>query len=67
MIEWDNSLTNGGISPFSLEARDEDYDTYLFWPSLSNGMRASEVSFVATHHTVIASTIVPYKTHRDTF
>ena len=67
MIEWENCPTNGGMSPFSLEARDEDYDTYLFWPSLSNGMGASKESFVATYHTVIVSTIVLYKAHRDAF
>ena len=67
MIEWENFPTNGGMSPFSLEARDEDYDTYLFWPSLSNGMGAPKESFVATYHTVIVLTIVSFKTHRDTF
>jgi len=51
MIEWENCPTNGGMSPLSLEARDEDYDTYLFWPSLSNGMGTSKESFVATYHT----------------
>ncbi|KAI0002056.1 hypothetical protein BJV77DRAFT_32839 [Russula vinacea] len=50
MTQWEDRPTNNGISPFSLEARDEDYDVYLFWPSLSSGMESSETSFVATQH-----------------
>jgi hypothetical protein len=56
MIELEARPTNSGISPFSLEARDEDYDTYLFWPSLSNGMGGIKESFVTTNHGVIVLT-----------
>jgi hypothetical protein len=55
MTMWEDRPNNNGTFPFSLEARDEDYDVYLFWPSLSSGMESSEMSFVATHHTVIIS------------
>lgn len=64
MTQWEDRPTNNGISPFSLEARDEDYDVYLFWPSLSSGMESSEMSFVATQHSVIISNFVSYKPHR---
>lgn len=33
----ESRLTTSEISPFSLEAQDEDYDVYLFWPSLNSG------------------------------
>ncbi len=52
MIELESRLTNSEISPFSLEARDEDYDTYLFWPSLNSGTATFEKPFVATHQRV---------------
>ncbi len=64
MTMWQDRPTNNGILPFSLEARDEDYDTYLFWPSLSNGTECSEMSFAATYHRVIVSNLVSYKSHR---
>jgi len=51
MLEWvGQEATNSETSPFSLEARDGDYDTYLFWPSLSNGMGSLNESFVRTNH-----------------
>lgn len=59
-----DGLTNNGTSPFSLEARDEDYDTYLFWPSLSNGVESSKESFGVTHQRVIVLTFMSYITHR---
>lgn len=46
------SQTNSEVSSFELEARDEDYDVYLFWPSLNNGAATFEKSFVATHQRV---------------
>ena len=59
MPEWvDQEATNSETSPFSLEARDGDYDTYLFWPSLSNG--GLNESFVRTHYKVIVLTFKPY-------
>ncbi len=66
MAKWEERPTNSGILPFILEARDEDYDTYLFWPSLSNGMESSEMSFAAAHHKVTVCNCVPYKSHRYT-
>lgn len=64
MTKWEDQLTSNEISPLSLEARDEDYDTYLFWPSLGNWMDSSQKSFVATHQRVIVFIFVPYKSHR---
>ena len=52
MIELDSHLTNCEISPFELEARDEDYDVYLFWPSLNSGTATFEKPLVATHQRV---------------
>ena len=52
MIELESRLTNSEISPFELEARDEDYDIYLFWPSLNSGTATFEKPFVATHQRV---------------
>jgi len=49
MTEWEGHPTNN-LTTFSLEARDEDYDTYLFWPSLSNWQGSFKTSFVETHH-----------------
>ncbi|KAH9985416.1 hypothetical protein BJV74DRAFT_575526 [Russula compacta] len=49
MTMRNDGLTNNGTFPLSLEARDEDYDTYLFWPSLSNGVESSKESFEVTH------------------
>ncbi|KAI0304918.1 hypothetical protein BC826DRAFT_23588 [Russula brevipes] len=57
MTKWEDQLTSNEISPLSLEARDEDYDTYLFWPSLGNWMDSK--SFVATHQSVIVIIFVP--------
>ncbi|KAI0257587.1 hypothetical protein BJV78DRAFT_1278087 [Lactifluus subvellereus] len=50
MTKWEDCPANNGISPVSLEARDEDYDTYLFWPSLNSGKESFKKPFVATHH-----------------
>lgn len=52
MNELESRLTNSEISPFELEARDEDYDIYLFWPSLNSGAATFEKPFVATHQRV---------------
>jgi len=52
MIELESCFTNSDTSSFSLEARDEDYDVYLFWPSLNSGTATVEKLFVATHHRV---------------
>jgi hypothetical protein len=43
---------SNGTFPFSLEARDEDYDTYLFWPSLNSKQEHFKKPLVATHHRV---------------
>jgi len=67
MIKWENCPTNSGMSLFPLDARDGDYDIYIFCPSLSNGMGASKELLVTTYHMVIVLAIVSYKTHRDTF
>jgi hypothetical protein len=64
MTQWEDRPTNNGTSPFSLEARDEDYDVYLFWPSLNSGMESSEMSFVAAQLSVIILNFVSYKPHR---
>jgi hypothetical protein len=45
MAVWEDRPTNNRTMPFCLEARDEDYDVYLFWPSLSSGMESSEMPF----------------------
>jgi len=50
MARWEERPTNSENLPFFLEARDEDYDIYLFWPSLSNGMESSEMAFAAADH-----------------
>ncbi|KAH9968998.1 hypothetical protein BC827DRAFT_1167006 [Russula dissimulans] len=55
MTEWGAHPTNNRTTSFSLEAQDEDYDTYLFWPSLSNGQASSKMSFVETHHGPVSS------------
>jgi len=52
MMELESPLTNSEASPFELEARDEDYDIYLFWPSLNSGTATFEKPFVATHQRV---------------
>jgi len=49
MNELESRLTNGEISPFELETQDEDYDIYLFWPSLNSGTATFEKPSVATH------------------
>jgi hypothetical protein len=67
MIRREDRPTNNGISAFSLEARDEDYDTYLFWPSLSSGLGAPKESSAETYHRVIVLTFVTFKTHRHAF
>jgi hypothetical protein len=64
MTQWEDRPTNNGTSPFSLEAQDEDYDVYLFWPSLSSGMESSGMSFVGAQRRVIISNLVSYKPHR---
>lgn len=62
MLEWvDQEATNIETFPFSLEARDGDYDTYLFWPSLSNGMGGFNESFVRTNYKVTVLTFKPYE------
>jgi hypothetical protein len=52
MIELESGLTNSEISAFELEAQDEDYDIYLFWPSLNSGTATFEKPLVATHQRV---------------
>jgi hypothetical protein len=52
MTDLESRLTNREISPFELEARDEDYDVYLFWPSLNSGTATFEKPLVATHQRV---------------
>lgn len=49
MNELESGLTNSEVSPFELEAQDEDYDIYLFWPSLNSGTATFGKPFVATH------------------
>lgn len=52
MIELETRLTKSEVSPFELEAQDEDYDVYLFWPSLNSGFATFERPSVATHQRV---------------
>jgi hypothetical protein len=52
MIQLESRLTNSEISPFELEAEDEDYDVYLFWPSLNTGSATFKKPFVTTHQRV---------------
>lgn len=52
MNELESGLTNSEVSPFELEAQDEDYDIYLFWPSLNSGTATFGKPFVATHQRV---------------
>lgn len=52
MIELESGLTSSESSPFELEAQDEDYDIYLFWPSLNSGMTTFEKPLVARHQRV---------------
>lgn len=52
MNELESPQTNSKVSPFELEARDEDYDVYLFWPSLNSGAATFEKPLVATHQRV---------------
>jgi len=59
MIELESRPTNSEVSPFELEAQDEDYDIYLFWPSLNSGMATFERPFVATQQRHLSPLIDP--------
>ncbi|KAH9982436.1 hypothetical protein BGW80DRAFT_1453324 [Lactifluus volemus] len=50
MTKREYGPASNGTFPFSLEARDEDYDTYLFWPSLNSKQEHFKKPLVATHH-----------------